>query len=334
MIRKPDDGEFRERDAISALRDARTLAVEGGRGVGQGTASLLKWWFILMLGFGFVMSVLSHLGAAGMLVLMAGAVAWFILARQKRAGRRSSPAASLSTRMPRISEQADIPETGRYELSVPDVARRAATLAVPAVLLFPTAGTFSFMSPFTLFGIIVFALAILIVARLFGDRTVLRFDARALTVRGLLGEGTMLWDDVDELAVRKASIFNLPTLFTSGTRRNIEVTARTNRLGGPERLLIAYPLLGIDQNGLVDLFSTLSKVHAGAPDFRPSPEQARVPAAHPMERATDSAALPFDPDAIMEQYLAEREQLAANARASSVASGARPAFGRKVSSSR
>lgn len=330
MIRKPDDREFRERGAVSALRDARTLAVEGGRGIGLGTAGLLKWWFIVMLGFGFVMSVLSNLGAAGILMLMAGGVAWFFIARQKRTVRSSGEASLPATLVLRKPDAADIAVAGRYDLSIPDVARKAAKLAVPAVLLFPTAGTFSFMSPLTMFGVILFALAILIVARLFGDRTVLRFDARTLTVRGLLGEGTMLWDDVDDLAVRKASIFNLPTLFTSGTRRNIEVTARINRLGGPERLLIPYPLLGIDQNGLIDLFDTLSQVHAGAAVATPASEQARPLAARPITRAVDPETMPFDPDAIMARYLAEREQLAASAQPDTVGPAVRPTFGRKT----
>lgn len=329
MIRKPDDREFRERGTVAALRDARTLAVEGGRGIGQGTASLVKWWFVVMLGFGFVMSVLSNLGAAGMLVLMAGGVAWFFNARQKRA-RRSELAPSLRTLAQRVPGEEVASVAGQYDLSVPAVGRKATKLAVPAVLLFPTAGTFSFMAPLTLFGIVAFALAILVVARLFGDRTVLRFDARTLTVRGLLGEGIMLWDDVDDIAVRKASIFSLPTLFASGTRRNIEVTARINRLGGPERLLIPYPLLGIAQNGLVDLFDTLSAAQAGTPRPAAASKQASAPPPRPATPAADAADMPFDPDAIMARYLAEREQLVAAARPDLVAPAGRATFGRKI----
>ncbi|RZL28304.1 MAG: hypothetical protein EOP64_04930 [Sphingomonas sp.] len=327
MIRKPDAREFEERSTVAAMRDARTLAVEGGRGIGQGTATLLKWWLIVMLGFGFVMSVLSHFGAMGMLIAMAGSVAWFILARQKRANRAPGLAMPRRPTAPGAIGQMNAVTNGQYDLSVAVVGRQAAKLAVPAILMFPTSGMFSFMAPLTLFGITLFALAILIVARLSGDRTVLRFDARSLTVRGLLGDGTMLWDDVSDIAVRKASIFNLPILFASGTRRNIEVTAGINRLGGPARMLIPYPLLGIDQGGLVELFDTLLMVQAGTSDLNSTTGQVGAKSGSP---APDQVTMPFDPDGIITRYMAGRENLAEVARPDLTPTSGKPIFGRKI----
>jgi hypothetical protein len=143
--------------------------------------------------------------------------------------------------------------------------RVAAKIAVPAILFFPTSGLFSFMAPFTLGAVVALALAFLILARLVGDRTILRYDAETLTVRGLLGEATILWADVGDVAVRKAAWWDLRVMFTSGCRRNLVVLGRVNRLGGPDTLYIPIDLLGLDAPALARLVTQLLVVHIGGP---------------------------------------------------------------------
>ncbi|MBB5729664.1 hypothetical protein [Sphingomonas prati] len=282
-----------------------------------------------MFGFSFVMSVLSQIEAAGILVLMAGGVAWFCYAWRKRARRHVDLPSSPHMRTPRAAGETGALSTGRYDLSVAEVGRRVARLALFAVLLFLMASTVSAMAPLWLLGIVVFALAILTVARLFGDRTMLRFDDRTLTVRGLLGEATMRWDDVGDMVIRKASFLSLPTLFSSGTRRNIQVTARINRLGGPERLLIPYPLLGIGEDGLVELYETLTTVLAGGSPPAVVSGTADVAPTAPNARGDDTASTPFDPDGSISRYLAGRDQATLIPR-QEVTSTSRPMFGRKT----
>lgn len=331
MIRKPDAKEFRESTAVSTLRDARTLAVEGGRGIGQGTASLLKWWFIIMMGFGFVMSVVTNIGAFGILLLLGSGAAWLAHSRKKASHREAVLPARVSPL--RMEYPEDVAIAGNYDLSVGDVGRRAAKFAVPAILLFPTSGMLTFMAPLTLFGIVLLALAILTVARLSGERAVVRYDSRTLIVRGLLGEATMMWEDVQDVRIRKAAFYNLPVLFTSGSRRNIVVTAAVNRLGGPQELLIPYPLLGLGKEGLVELVGILISLQAHAPATVIDALKRKTSDRSQASSAADSAAAPFDADAIMARHLADREQVVAIAHPDMARPGQPKVFGRKVARS-
>ena len=330
MIRKPDAHEFRESTTVVALRDAGTLAVEGARGVRDGTTSFFRTAFTLLFGFGFLMSVVMHLGPAGMLVAGAGGVAMAVIRVQNRARRSERDrAARWGDPAPPPPMRAGVTmEPVRHELSVGAVGRSAARIAVPAVLFFPTSSMVSFMLPFTVGAIAALALALLNVARLAGDRTVLRYDAETLTVRGLLGEATILWSDVGDIVVRKAARWDLKILFTSGSRRNLVVLGRTNRLGGPDTLYIPIDLLGLDAPALARLVTRLLALRAGAP----LPDAADIlaggrPLPEPTPVATSGQ--PFDPDAIMARYLAEREALVAAQRPDPIPQR-RPVFGRKV----
>ena len=318
MIRKPDQSEFRESGTVSALRDAGTLAKEGARGVRDGSAKFVGWWLAIVMGFGFVMSVASSLGAVGMLVLGSVVIASFAMFRS----RRSTTTAFVRT------ERSDAPlpedmgsaESGRYDLSVAACGRAAAMLGIPAILLFPTSAGLSYMLPFTLGGIVMFAIALLLLMRLRGDRTILSYDRRAVTVRGLLGEATMLWEDVDDVDARMFSRLNLRVLFSSGGRRNVVISGSRNRLGGPATLL--------DKDGLITLVAALLRCRAGAPASPVTPRtETRTRPAMPAGDVVDGA---FDPDAIMARYLTERDQVIAENRPDLIAPPRRASFGRRV----
>ena len=318
MIRKPDAREFRDSDAVLAIRDARTVAVEGARGVGQGTAKFFGRVMMALFGFGFLMSVVGHLGSVGLLLAGGGAVTVMLLRGRKRTTRMEAARwAEPAVARPRVAAALE-PE--RHELSVGAAARSAATFGVPAILLFPTSSLLSFMLPFTFGGIVALALAFLILSRLSGDRTVLGFDAETVTVRGLLGEATILWQDVADVAVERASFFNLRVLFTSGSRRNLVVLGRRNRLGGPETLFVALDLLDLDSDEVARLVARMAMFQTGTPfaDADATAEPARL-RAEPL-----AAERGFDPDAIIARHIAERDALVAAQRPQ------RPTFGRKA----
>ena len=328
MIRKPDAGDFRESSTVAAIRDAGTLAREGARGVGEGTASFLRTGLMLLFGFGFLMSVVIHLGPFSLLVLGAGVVAIVVLRAQGRSRRAAQDLAG------RWSEPAAVPVRGemppmapvQHDLSVGAAGRAAARIAVPAILFFPTSSLLSFMLPFTIGAIVALALAFLILARLAGDRMILRYDAETVTVRGLLGEATMLCADVADVTVRKAAWWDLRVRFTSGSRRNLAVLGRGNRLGGSDTLYIPIDLLGLDAPALARLVTRLLAVRGGsaAPGVAGAPAPRRAP-----ERAPAADGGTFDPDAIMARYLAERDALVATQRPDPLPVR-RPVFGRKV----
>ena len=338
MIRKPDAHEFRESGAVVAIRDAGTLAMAGARGVRDGTGSFLRTALMGLFGLGFLLSLVSHLGPAALLFLLAGGVA-LALTKAKARGRRAERdqiARWAEPVQPAPREVAAIAPV-RLELSVAALGRTAAKIAVPAILFFPTSGVVSFMMPFTMGAVAALALAFLQLARLAGDRTVLRYDAETLTVRGLLGEATILWVDVGDIVVRKAALWDVRVLFSSGSRRNLVVLGRYNRLGGPDTLYIPIDLLGLDPPAIARLLTRLLALRNGEPvqpadrpaeqrpasQPMPSPVSARVPA----EPAAPAPAA-FDPDAIMARYLAERDALVASQRPDLVAPS-RPVFGRK-----
>lgn len=334
MIRKPDARDFRESGTVSALRDAGTLAVEGAKGVRQGTTSFIRTAFMLIMGFGFLMSMIGHLGPVGLLLVAGGGLAWFLSRRQagaKQAARDS--AARWSDPLGAAARAGVAPFAPvSLELSVAALGRKAATIAVPAILFFPTSGLFTFMAPFTVGAIVALALAILLVARLKGDRTVLRYDAETLTVVGLLGEATMMWADVGDVTVRKAAFWDVRTIYTSGSRRNLVVLGRGNRLGGPDTLYVPIDLLGLDQPALARLVSRFIMLRGGADPSRLAQASPPIAPARPPQRPAPVAPLAdaaFDPDAIIARYLADRDQLRAEQRPD-LPAPRRASFGRKV----
>lgn len=328
MIRKPDARDFRESTAVTAIRDARSLTVEGAKGVGQGARGLVKWWLIITGGFGFTMSALAA-GPGGMLILALIGVPVFLWWNNKRHRRAAHDHAlkwgepTARPEMPWAAPMAPV----SHELTAGAAGRAAAKIAAPAVLLFPTTALLEYMLPFMLTGIVMLALAFLIVARLFGDRTLLTYDAEQVTAKGLLGEATILWADVVDVSVRRAPWWDLRVIFTSGGRRNLLILGRFNRLGGPDTLYVPIDLLGLDTPALTKLVTGLLMLRAGAP-IAALDKPVDTPATVAPPRLIDQAS--FDPDAIMARYLADKEALKAQQRPDlTPGATARPTFGRK-----
>ena len=345
MIRKPSAEDFREGTAVTVLRESRKIAVEGSKGVGSGVAKIYGYWFVGMMGFGFVMTMLSNLGSGGGTVLLVVAVVAFAIYRAKRSGRGPVGAPPiLSRRMPDFEEAEpyrpapapgarQVSQTGRLHLEISALTRQAVILLVAAAFLILLGGTGATL-PIMLAGIVLGAVALLLAARIFSDRLVMRYDARSISVTGLLGSSDMLWVDVEDISARTFSRLNLKVLFTSGARRNIVVSAPRNSLGGPSELLIPVDLIGLDKEALITLVSNLICCRAAGGEVVPGwqaepqhgaplPARAPTPAGDPRES--------FDPDAIMARHLAEREQLIAGTRPDLQTGAAAPprVFGRK-----
>lgn len=330
MIRKPDARDFRERTTVTVIRDARSLTVEGARGARQGVRSAVKWWLIGTTSFGFLTSALMT-GPVGMLIVGGIGLTWFLWWKGKRQRRNAydhavqfhSPTMPAPSRV--IAPASIAPE--RFELTAGVAGRAATKIAVPALILFPASTILPFSSPFMLAGVVALALAMMIVAKLFGDRTLLVYDAESITAKGLLGNATMLWTDVADVTVRRSAWWNLRVLFTSGGRHNLLIVGRINRLGGPDTLYLPIDLLALDTPALTSLISRMLLLCAGAPlpdasAVAPTP----VPAPPPL---VDQASL--DPDAIMARYMTEREALLAAQRTDrATMHKPRTSFGRKV----
>ena len=319
MIRKPAAEDFRETAAVTALRDAGVVAMEGSRGIVQGTAQFFGRAVMLMFGFGFVMSLIIHLGAVGVVFAVPGVFTVFFLRRRKREVADETRWASAPIR----ARDGSRIEPGRYELSVGAVSRGAAMIAVPAILFFPTTARLTYMLPFAVAGTVYLGLAMLILTRLVGDRTVVLYDVDTLTVNGLLGKATILWEDVADVAVRKVSFLNLKVLFASGARRNLVVLGRRNRLGGVETLYIPIDLIGLDAIALGKLVTSFLALSTTMAPADTAPEHG-----FSLGESGPKHAGSFDPDAIMARYMAERTTLTANSPMVQVQQ--RPVFGRKT----
>ena len=311
MIRKPDTHEFRESDAVLAVRDAGTVAREGARGILDGTAHFLGRGLAVLLGLGFLLTLTRHLGPLAILVASAGGLALFL-----RRGRGEVMAAAFA------------PGAGveGHDLSVGAVARAAAKSGVIAILCFPTRPYF-YMLPFAAAGITSLTITMLLLARLAGDRTALRFDASSIIAHGLLGPTTLMWSDVNDIAVSRASFFNLKVRFASGSRYNLVVSGSRNRFGGPNVIYLPVNLLGLDGAALARLVSRLCQLQeVGEPRSLVNP--ALIVGKPHGERAMATA--DFDPDAIMARYMDDRRKLVAIHEKPSP-SPVRTSFGRKVS---
>lgn len=329
MIRKPDAGDFRESGTVSTLRDARTIAVEGVREVGNGTAKFVSRAMRLLFGFGFVMAVASGFGSFGGPIVLAVGVGWLIWRARKRTKRAARDrAARWGEAAPLARAQTPAMEPVRYELSVAATARAATRISAPAILIMIASGLASFLLPIMLGAIVALALSILIFGKLHGERTILAYDGESLTVKGLLGEATILWIDVGDIVVRQAAWYDLKVLFTSGSRRNLVILGRFNRLGGAETLYVPLDLLGLDHAASAGLVAHLLMARAGTAPLVGDVALSRA-LNTPDADVTDDAA-PFDPDKIMERYLAERAQRVASQQPDLLVPREPRAFGRKV----
>lgn len=345
MIRKPSAEDFREGTAVTVLRESRKIAVEGSKGVGAGVGKLYGYWFVAMMGFGFVMTMLSQIGNGGGTALLVTAGIGFAIYRWRRssgsagnplAGAKAAPRRASSTDSHSAAPRAGsrpVSMSGRLHLEISALSRQVVTLLLPAAFLILLGGTGATL-PIMLAGIVLGAVALLLAVRIFSDRVVMRYDARSISVTGLLGSSDMLWADAEDIYARTFSRFNLKVLLTSGARRNIVISAPRNSLGGPGELLIPIDLIGLDKEALIALVGDLiccraaggEPVPAWQPELQheaPAPARAPTPSGDPRES--------FDAAAIRARHLTEREQLVAETRPDLQRDGAAPprTFGRK-----
>lgn len=336
MIRKPGAEDFRENPAIVAMRESKKIAIEGSKGIGQGMARLYLYFIAVMMGFGFLASLLSSLdGIGGLLVIGVGAFGynqWRLNQQMRRqmATRYGDYYPDSRFDQPHPDSFAFPPQVrreGSVELNIGAVAQQVAVLFISGFVVMLVFGRGD-SSIAMVFGIVLVTLSVLVGARLFGHRKAIEWDQTSVTVWHLLGEGRMQWSDVADVTVEKSSRLNFATYFKSGSSRNIVLIAPVNRLGGPNRLLVPIRLTALDERGLEELLRDLFCWRAAGMSlggfveepsvphrpFSRNPAylepQAPQPRPFPQNDAPDSSApeAVFDPDAIMERYMRDRDR--------------------------
>uniref|UniRef100_Q07M38 Low molecular weight protein antigen 6 PH domain-containing protein n=1 Tax=Rhodopseudomonas palustris (strain BisA53) TaxID=316055 RepID=Q07M38_RHOP5 len=268
MIRKPSEAEFQDSGVVTALRESRKIAVEGGKGVARGIFKVYWIYLVGIFGFGFVVSALGQ-GLRGLLVLAGLAVAMLVVYLVRRGGR-SAEAFDVSAPASFARLPAGLPaRSGRYELDIATLARQAAILAVlgGGLLFFARVG----FAPrtFTVCGLALVVVAVLHLVRLFGDRTAVKFDGQGITVKGLFGEKFLRWTDVDRIEGRRSWLGGALRL----SARSLAITASPARSDGPAELLVPIDLINLDDERLAELISSLMYCRASAD--RSSPDQSR-----------------------------------------------------------
>jgi hypothetical protein len=320
LIRKPDIEVFRDSSTVTALRGARALAKEGGGGAARAVSSV---WLTMMLvvfimtGLGAMASARSLLAALVCLPLI-GAAVWALF-KIWRAPTRDG-AVELGT----------VPVDDGISVPLPEHLRGQARTAAPtggfhvkywakafvnqATLLLVFGGlglSVTIRSP----GFMTFVTAlmvlrgVLLLSIFFRGGVCLTAKEDRLCVRSLIGEKEMYWSDVTDVRVETFKRDEWWIMLSTGARHHI-VVAGHHRLGS-NKLLIPYKLLGLDTNGTRDLVRRLL-LHAEIARSRPvqaapatTPSFGHRQASPPLEEPRSS----FDPDAIIQRYLAEREQL-------------------------
>lgn len=339
MIRKPTDKDFAESTAVVAMRESRKIASEGSSGLAIGIAraggSFLLIVFIFTLFATFLPSLLGKSYWVFIGVLAAGRIAW-----NRARLRDEEPHFKPGKRwvVSKAAEPRRAPVHGRDRLSfeVAALVAQATTLVVQALLLFMMGAFSSLGSPAVVAGIVMMMLAVLLVARVPGDRTALTWTAHGATAKGLIGEGCLRWADVADVRLHTFSHLDLIVLFLTGSRHCLVIRAAPGS-DGPARLLVPVEMLDADRDGVRYLAGEFalrsSRPTAAAPaaatSYRP-PEPRPAPDSEPLA--------PFDADAIMARYLDERRQIIAEARPdlapdlaeAMAAPPMRRTFGRKV----
>ena len=329
MIRKPTDKDFQEGAAVRALRETQTIAVEGSKGIGAGLHRLMLMWFGGVMAFGFVVSAIPYLGFA--IIPIAGAAFWFWRDRRRAAAQRVE-AVKHSVQMESLARQGHHTSRRPPELAwdeddaaFPDDVRREAKIEVDIGAVVQQAVVFFMLGFLLMFmlgavfdttaivgGIVLVALAVLIASRAFGDRTVLAWDKRKVKVHHLLSEGEMQWSDVVDVTFEKRSRLNFKVYFQTGSSRNIVLHAPINRLGGPNEMRVPIRFLGMDKDEQVALLRDLLCWRAMGNSVASGPAHkvaaVSVPQTAYRPAPSDDPRESFDPDAIMQNYMREREE--------------------------
>ncbi len=325
MIRKPTERDFREGEAVRALRETHKITVEGSKGIGAGFNRIVLTYLAVTMALGFGLSLAVATGGLGLIPMAIGGVWWWngrkaretaeidrLRADQDRIAREAQPRHSF-TPAERASDSGDVafpPEvrrSGVIEADISSVMQQAFMLVMGALLVL-----FAFAKVTGIVGLIVGSIAMMLAAligsRAFGHRRLIEWDTRKVKVWHLLGEAEMQWSDVTEVTVEKTSRLNLIVYFQSGSRRNVLIRALVNRLGGPLEMRVPIRHMNLAQPELQrllrDLMCWRAAGNAAGDADAPARRQAGSPPPGPLTDPRES----FDPDAIMARYLRDREQ--------------------------
>lgn len=362
MIRKPTERDFQEGEAVKALRETRKITVEGSKGIGAGLGRIYAIWFGATMAFGLGISLVLATYGLALIPMAAGGIWWWRWRKDKDAAQ----ADALRAEQDRIVREAqirravaaepawavaddddvafpaDVRRRGTIEADIGAVAQQAFMLLFIAfILLFVCGIAAEWLG--LLAGALAMVLAALIGSRAFGHRKLIEWDTRKVRVWHLLGEAEMQWSDAVDVTVEKAARTNLFVYFQSGSRRNIVIRALVNRLGGPTVLRVPIRHMSLPKAELEKLLRDLmcwraaGNSAAAAPAHGTRTEHAHV--ASPVSPGSDPRDS-FDPDAIMERYLRDRQQTLETAGRETLApvqparpglspADRRPVFGRK-----
>lgn len=262
MIRKPAETEFRETVLVNAVRESRKIAVEGGKGISKGVGRLYLLFMAVTFGFGFIVSLLANLGSRNGFGVIVVAGLLFFAYRHFRHG--ASPAAAvqaLASANLNAPAGRTISGAGRYELDISTVVRKTVGLAVVGGGCLYLAHAGIMQAVFGGIGLVLVAATVLHVARIFGDRTVLKFDEQSVAVRGPFGERRLLWADVADIEMRKA---RWPRSALGLSSKYLYVTASPARPDGPAELAVPVDIMALDSEQLVRLVSSFLYCRANA----------------------------------------------------------------------
>lgn len=352
MIRKPNEDDFREGDAVNAMHETRKITVEGAQGIARGVDTLILIWFGGIMAFGFFISLVTATAGLALIPIgIFGVMYW--RSRRKDAARhqavlqaqpQSLPRASRSAAAPwggaadaDVAFPADVRRQGCVEADIGAIVQQAFVLfAIGAILMVVRLGGIGIIV-----GMMFVVLAVIIGSRAFGDRKLIEWDTRKVKVWHLVSEGEMQWSDVCDVTVETASRTDILVYLQSGSHRNIVLTAAHNRLGGPTLLRVPIRYMNLPQDELErllrDLFCWRAAGNSIAPGVSHAQAEPPSPSAAPITPLTDPRHS-FDPDAIIARHQRERaETLAAVGREDIAAAHsrpspnhqARPVFGRK-----
>lgn len=275
MIRKPTEAEFRDNMFVRAVRLTRKIAVEG---VAWSLVAILYGLSALILAVSLIW--LTRVSVEGWFVagsvIGVGILFWFRIAQKLAA---SYAAAATMGRVGRPGEQA-----GAYKLDIAIVVRKVVTLTVlGGIVLLGAAG---WSSPVVIGALAAFSIAQ--IARIYGDRTVLKYDEQGVAVRGPFGVSSLRWADVEGVDLKRSWLSAMIHL----SSRCVVITASPRRAAGPAKLLVPIDLLNLDHERMVRLVAHLIQCQAlgGASEAGLQPDDARAATA-----ANDSVNGVIDP---------------------------------------
>lgn len=314
LIKKPGAEVFRDTATVRVARGTRTVAVEGG---GAAMRTVGKLWLGMILAV-FILSGLGALASAAnswraLLVLpILGAAVW-ALVRLFRAPSRATAEAieagadealrEVSVPLPQHLRQRAAQDGFRADYWPRGLCEKAALLGVVGLVL----TVWIDFVPFTVVGIALLARGALVLSPLLFGRACVVGDGHGLTVHSLLDKKTLAWTEIDNAVLRTFPRQNFWVAFSTGTRRHLVISGQQDFARA--ELLIPYQLLGLDEEGAKLLARRIMETRGAAGPVAHDSRALPTPAVDPLPVHGATPEAPFDPDAIMARYLAERDRV-------------------------